>query len=294
MRPISNASRRARLALIGCAATLLIPASPAAARSGSAAEDHRGNDRAFEHVATFDVMAGNRSSVSPRSSTARATADSSSTPTARTGEIGFVDIADPVDAPAGSARSTSVVSRRASSCGGTSCIVGGQHVRRDFTDPSGDLVIVGRFNRARARAHRARRPAGFGGALTRRALAGGRARERARRGPRRRPDPAAAVGRAGDRRSAPQADCRWRLPAPTSRRSLPTRSRARTSNPSSSTSTVDNQAVVSFQENNHLAVVDLYTGQTIAEFSAGEVALSNVDTGRRRSDQPRQRHHQAA
>jgi uncharacterized protein YjiK len=40
----------------------------------------------------------------------------------------------------------------------------------------------------------------------------------------------------------------------------------------------ENEAVVSFQENNHLAIVDLVTGKTIHHFSAGFVELSNVDT----------------
>ncbi|MCG8550998.1 MAG: esterase-like activity of phytase family protein [Desulfobacterales bacterium] len=39
-----------------------------------------------------------------------------------------------------------------------------------------------------------------------------------------------------------------------------------------------NQAVVSFQENNHLAIVDIVTGRTVNHFSAGEVELNNVDT----------------
>ena len=39
-----------------------------------------------------------------------------------------------------------------------------------------------------------------------------------------------------------------------------------------------NQAVITFQENNYLAVVNLRTGRTISHFSAGEVELSNVDT----------------
>jgi len=38
-----------------------------------------------------------------------------------------------------------------------------------------------------------------------------------------------------------------------------------------------NKAVVTFQENNWLAIVDLKTGQTINHFSAGEVDLKNVD-----------------
>jgi hypothetical protein len=40
----------------------------------------------------------------------------------------------------------------------------------------------------------------------------------------------------------------------------------------------ENEAVVSFQENNHLAIVDLVTGQTVNQFSAGAVALFDVDT----------------
>jgi hypothetical protein len=39
-----------------------------------------------------------------------------------------------------------------------------------------------------------------------------------------------------------------------------------------------NQAVVSFQENNHLAIVDLRSAQLVNHFSAGEVELVDVDT----------------
>lgn len=39
-----------------------------------------------------------------------------------------------------------------------------------------------------------------------------------------------------------------------------------------------NEAVVTFQENNHLAIIDLATGNTINEFSAGSADLMNVDT----------------
>jgi hypothetical protein len=39
-----------------------------------------------------------------------------------------------------------------------------------------------------------------------------------------------------------------------------------------------NQAVVTFQENNHLAIVDLVTGKTVNQFSAGTVVLNHVDT----------------
>ena len=38
-----------------------------------------------------------------------------------------------------------------------------------------------------------------------------------------------------------------------------------------------NEAVVTFQENNHLAVIDLITGNVINQFSAGEVDLNSVD-----------------
>lgn len=39
-----------------------------------------------------------------------------------------------------------------------------------------------------------------------------------------------------------------------------------------------NEAVVSFQENNHFAIVDLTTGKTINDFPGGSVELHNVDT----------------
>ena len=40
----------------------------------------------------------------------------------------------------------------------------------------------------------------------------------------------------------------------------------------------ENEAVVTFQENNHLAVIDLTTGLVISQFPAGSVELNNVDT----------------
>ncbi len=39
----------------------------------------------------------------------------------------------------------------------------------------------------------------------------------------------------------------------------------------------DNEAVVTFQENNYLAVIDLVSGETISHFSAGSALLKNVD-----------------
>ena len=39
-----------------------------------------------------------------------------------------------------------------------------------------------------------------------------------------------------------------------------------------------NQAVVTFQENNHLAIIDMRTGETLNHFSAGSAMLQNVDT----------------
>ncbi|WP_421722896.1 esterase-like activity of phytase family protein [Bauldia sp.] len=39
-----------------------------------------------------------------------------------------------------------------------------------------------------------------------------------------------------------------------------------------------NQAVVSLQENNHLAIVDLTTGEVVSSFSAGAVDLDQIDT----------------
>jgi LPXTG-motif cell wall-anchored protein len=39
-----------------------------------------------------------------------------------------------------------------------------------------------------------------------------------------------------------------------------------------------NKAVVSLQENNHLAIVDLPSGQVVKDFSAGSVSLTKVDT----------------
>jgi hypothetical protein len=40
----------------------------------------------------------------------------------------------------------------------------------------------------------------------------------------------------------------------------------------------ENEAVVTFQENNHIAIVDIRDGSTLAHFPAGSVELSNVDS----------------
>ncbi len=267
-------TNRSRVAIIAALVTLLgalaaLPGSPA-----DADPPFRSANSVFDHVATFDVIDGNGSGVAE---IIDASADGTQLvyTDAETDSIGFVDISDPTD-PVGAGtvdvggEPTSLVVRK-------NLVIVGVNTSPDFVDPSGKLVVVGRFNRQ---------------IIAERDLGG-------------QPDSLAL---------SPDGD--WLAVVIENERDedlddgllpqLPSGGMKildlRTGNPGkwrmfdADLSPVaaaapgdgdlepeyvdisaNNRAVVTFQENNHLAVVNLFNGATLANFSAGEVELSDVD-----------------
>ncbi|MGB5757859.1 MAG: esterase-like activity of phytase family protein [Acidimicrobiales bacterium] len=254
---------------------LLGTAVPASAHGSSRHERRGGNDRAFEAVASFDVMAGNGSVVAEIVDVSGDGRQLVYTDGEK-GEIGFVDIADPADPQPGGV----VV------VGGepTSLVVRGRHVivavddsAGDFVNPSGRLVVVDRKSRAIVRTFdlgaqpdsvalspnkrygavviENQRDEDLNGGLLPQGPTGGLLIVDFKGDPQRWTlrdadlGPVAAGAADGDDLEAEYVDINRK-----------------------------NLAVVTFQENNHLAVVDLRTGETVSEFSAGAVDLHDVDT----------------
>lgn len=214
----------------------------------------------FGHVATFDVMAGNGSAVAE-------IVDSSSDGNqliytdGEQGEIGFVDITDPSNPVA--AGTVAVGGEPTSLVVRDNYVFVGVNTSASFDDPSGQLVVVGRFNRAVLKTFE------LGGQPDSIALS---------------PDEdwlAIVIENERDEDEndglIPQlpsgeltivdlrtAGLNWRMfPA-----DLSPVAAAAFAGEDLEPEFVDinsaNKAVVSFQENNHLAVVNLYNGQTVA------------------------------
>ena len=254
-------------------ATLLLvaTAAPVSASQG----DQRPARGLFKHIGTFDVMAGNGSAVAE---IVDATANGRRLvyTDGDKGEIGFVDISDPRN-PKGEGKV---------SVGGepTSLVVRGRLVlvavntsEGDFVNPSGKLVVVNRINRQIVAEHE------LGGQPDSIALAPDRARA------------AIVIENERDEDSngglIPQlptgglliVDLRgpaawWTITAADLSPVAATAFAGDDLEPEYVDINRQNEAVVSFQENNHLAIVDMVTGTTIHHFSAGSVELSNVDT----------------
>lgn len=230
----------------------------------------------FRHLGTFDVIAGNGSAVAEIVDFSFDERQLVYTD-APSGQIGFVDVSRP-DAPVGQGtldvggEPTSLVVREP-------YVLVAVNTSASFTAPSGDLVVVHRPTRqivARL---------ALGGQPDAIALA---------------PDRGRAVIVIENERDEAFAD--GLLPQPPSGRLLvaelkgaPSRWRlheidlapvaAAASNGSDlEPEFVDvndrNLAVVSFQENNHLAVIDLANRQVVSQFPAGSAVLSGVDVAR--------------
>jgi DNA-binding beta-propeller fold protein YncE len=264
-----SSSPRLRLPHVVLASVLL--GGPLAA--GAADPGGPPDARLFRHVATFDVMAGNGSAVaeivdvSPDGKQLVYT-------DASNGAVGFVDIRAlsnpqgqgtmPVG---GSPTSVAILGRLALVAVDTS---------GSFTNPSGKLVVIDRFARAVVAEH------ALGGQPDSIALA---------------PDGKRAVIVIENQRDEEENDGLPQAPsgkllivsltgAPASwaitEADLAPVAAAAVNGTDLEPEFVDvndaNLAVVSFQENNHLAIVDIVTGATIAQFPAGTTTLTNVDT----------------
>jgi len=262
---------RARGAL---GALALLTAAGAAVPAAADGGPGRGRDRAFDAVASFDVMAGNGSAVAEivdASDDGRQLVYTD----AEKGEIGFVDIADPARPRAGGVTAV----------GGspTSLAVRGRYVvvavddsAGDFVTPSGRLLVIDRASRAVVRTFPlagqpdsiALSPDGRYGAV----VIENQRNEDLNDGLL--PQAPSGALLAIDFVGGPDT---WALRpvdlGPVSANAV----NGDDLEPEFVDINRRNQAVVSFQENNHLAVVDLRRGRTTAQFSAGSVDLRQVD-----------------
>lgn len=249
-------------------------ALPALGQGGSRHDGQGGDDRAFTVVASFDVMAGNGSSVAEIIDVSGDGGQLVYTDGGQ-GEIGFVDISDATDPRPGG-----VVE-----LGGepTSLVVRGRHVivavddsDGDFITPTGRMVVVDLNDRSIVREVELdgqpdsvalspngrygaivienQRDEDLGDGMLPQAPAGG----------------LMIVDFTGD-------PSRWSLRSADLGPVAANAVNGDDLEPEYVDINDDNLAVVTFQENNHVAVIDLRTGLTASEFSAGSVELQNVD-----------------
>lgn len=262
--------------MAGLVVALLVAGGlPASAQGNPRSDRGGGNERSFEVVASFDVMAGNGSAVAEIVDVSGDGRQLVYTDGDQ-GEIGFVDIADPADPQPGG-----VVS-----LGGepTSLVVRGRHVivavddsDGDFVNPSGRLVVVDRVTRAVVRTvDLGAQPDSL--ALSPNGRYGAVVIENQR-------DEDLDDGLLPQ---APTGDLmiidftgnpsRWSLRSADLSPVAANASSGDDLEPEYVDINRDNLAVVTFQENNHLAVIDVRTGATVSEFPAGTVDLHDVDT----------------
>lgn len=241
---------------------------------GSWKGPHWGSADSFRHVGTFDVMAGNGSAVAEivdatRNGKQLVYTDSEN------GAVGFVDISNPAN-PNGLGTVD---------VGGepTSLVIAGPLVlvcvntSPNFVNPSGQLVVVNRRTRRIVARHE------LGGQPDSIALAPDHRR--------------AAIVIENERDEdfndglIPQSPSgkllivhlrgwptRWKISEADLSPVAAAAFAGTDLEPEYADINHENEAVVSFQENNHLAIVDLVTGKTINHFPAGSVELNNVDT----------------
>lgn len=261
---------------VGVAVGAMVTVLALAASNGAAAKTVQGGDSGglFATIGTFDVMAGNGSAVAEIVDVSNNGKQLVYTDSPEE-SIGFVDISDPANPVGGGTvavggEPTSLVVR------GPLALVG-VNTSESFTEPSGQLVVVHRHRRRIVAVHE------LGGQPDSLALAPDRKRLAIVLENERDEDfndgliPQAPSGGLliVDLRGAAK---RWTV---TEADLSPVAANAYAGEdlePEYVDINGENEAVVSFQENNHLAIVDVVTGTTVHQFAAGSVELSDVDT----------------
>lgn len=251
-------------------AALCVGAVGLTVMSGSA-QANPANDRSFNHVATFDVR-DNGTEVAEIVDVSKDAKSLVYTDSA-TGQVGFVDITDP----------TAPVAAGALAVGGepTSVAVGSKYALvavdtsdGDFDRPTGELHVIDVASRATVKTFP------LGGQPDSTAIS---------------PDGRYAAIVLENQRDEDENDGLLPQPPPGQLVVIDLRgnpnwwplryvdftSLSMTNADDPEPEFVDinqhNQAVVTFQENNHLAVLELSSGEIISDFSAGEVTLENID-----------------
>lgn len=261
--------RKRILTNVGLALTLAVPGIHVSARNLNDGD----SPHLFRHVGTFDVIAGNGSAVAEIVDVSRngkqlvyTDADDQS--------IGFVDISNPTR-PRGEGK-VALDGEPTSLVVLDPLVLVGVNTSPDFVNPSGQLVVVHRHSRRIVAVHE------LGGQPDSLALAPDRKRLAIVIENERDEDlddgliPQNATGTLliVDLRGSAK---KWSI---TEADLSPVAASAFAGSdlePEFVDINEENEAVVSFQENNHLAIVDITTGRTIHHFPAGSVELNNVD-----------------
>lgn len=255
---------------------LAVAGSLAATLSGEAMSASVRGDASglFQPIGTFDVMAGNGSGVAEIIDFSRDGRTLIYTD-AENQEVGFVDIADPAN-PKGKGtlglggEPTSLVIRG-------SYVLIGVNTSESFTNPSGKLVVVS-YKRQRIVAE-----LDLGGQPDSIALSPNRRMAAVVIENERDEDlndgllPQAPSGKLliVDLKGSPK---RWNVREADLSPVASAAPNGDDLEPEYVDINSENEAVVTFQENNFLAVVDLATGATLETFDAGSVVLNNIDT----------------
>jgi hypothetical protein len=255
---------------------------PAAAPApATAAPDHRGNDRAFERIATFPVY---RNNPDPTGETVAEIVDA--TPDGRTlvytdalqNVVGFVDIRRPSDPRPGGTLPVDGSPTSVATTGRYALV--GVDTSESFTEPSGHLAVVDVGARSSvATIDLAGQPDSLKVSPDGRYAAIVIENQR--------DEEVTVDGVEGGLPQAPPGllqivDLRRGGPAAWTVRDVDLTGLAAYAPHDPEPEFVDvnarNQAVVSLQENNHIAVVDLRSGTVTRHFGAGEVDLTGIDT----------------
>src|SRR5918996_2251602 len=249
--------------------------TPSEANQGrAAAKGKKNKEELFRHVGTFDVMDGNGSSVAEivdatKNGNQLVYTDGPNE------EIGFVDISDPSHPSAGGV--VGVGGQPTSLVVLDPLILVGVNTSPDFENPSGQLVVVHRNNRRIVATHE------LGGQPDSLALAPDRKRaaivienerdEDVNNGLI--PQPPSGKLLIVDLHGNP---ARWDIVEADLSSVAAAASDGEDLEPEFVDINKQNEAVVSLQENNHLAIVDLESATTEEEFPAESVDLEDVDT----------------
>lgn len=227
----------------------------------------------FNKLSTFDIMAGNYSGVAEITDVSRNGKQLVYTD-ADNGEIGFIDISNPA-VPQGEG-TVSVGGEPTSLIVRGRLVLVGVNTSKNFVAPSGKLLVINRFN------HNVVAEYELGGQPDSLALAPNNMRAVIVLENERDEDlndgllPQAPTGKLLIVDMLGKADS-WTIREADLSPVAASAPAGDDLEPEYVDINKENEAIVSFQENNYLAIVDIVTGDVINHFSAGSVEINNID-----------------